>query len=219
VTFGAAIAEVEQYYSRKLDRHGPTPRGVDWNDDDSQELRFERLLELVGDAEEFSLNDYGCGYGALLEHLVREGRAVRYAGFDISPAMIATARQRHEEAPHATFTTEIAELRPADFTVASGVFNVKLDTPEDEWGRYVLEMIDQMAGLSVAGMALNALTSHTDPGRRRPDLYYADPAALLDRCLRSYSRDVALRHDYALYEFTILVRLDGRPPAGREAAQ
>jgi SAM-dependent methyltransferase len=218
VTFGPAIAEVEQYYARKLDRHGPTPRGVDWNDDGSQRLRFEQLLALVGDAKAFSLNDYGCGYGALLDHLLREGREVRYTGYDISPAMIATARERHEGAPRASFTTEPAELRPADFTVASGVFNVKLDTAEDEWRQYVFEMIDQMAGLSVTGMAFNALTSHTDPGRRRPDLYYADPAAMLDHCLRAYSRDVALRHDYALYEFTILVRLAGRPPAQRAAA-
>ena len=40
----------------------------------------------------------------------------------------------------------------------------------------------------------------------RPDLYYADPCELFDRCKRRYSRNVALLHDYDLYEFTILVR-------------
>jgi len=29
---------------------------------------------------------------------------------------------------------------------------------------------------------------------------------LFDYCKRTYSRDVALLHDYGLYEFTILVR-------------
>jgi hypothetical protein len=40
----------------------------------------------------------------------------------------------------------------------------------------------------------------------RPDLYYADPRAIFDHCKRTFSRWVALLHDYGLYEFTILVR-------------
>lgn len=38
-------------------------------------------------------------------------------------------------------------------------------------------------------------------------LYYADPYALFDVCKR-YSNNVALLHDYDLYEFTMLVRED-----------
>ena len=52
------------------------------------------------------------------------------------------------------------------------------------------------------------LTSYSDPDRMRPDLYYGDPCRLFDHCKRRYSRHVALLHDYGLYEFTILVRLD-----------
>ena len=37
-------------------------------------------------------------------------------------------------------------------------------------------------------------------------LYYADPGRLFDLCKRRYSRNIALLHDYGLYEFTILVR-------------
>ena len=40
----------------------------------------------------------------------------------------------------------------------------------------------------------------------RPDLYYADPCRLFDLCKRRYAKNVALLHDYGLYEFTILVR-------------
>jgi SAM-dependent methyltransferase len=213
VSYGSAIEGVVRYYSQKLEEHGPTPAGVDWNSDRSQTIRFEQLLRILDGRDEFSINDYGCGYGALVDHLVRDGGAFRYAGYDASPAMVAAARERHADEPRASFTDDLAELDLADFTVASGVFNVKLDTPELEWRGYVLEMINEIARLSLAGMAFNALTSHTDAGHRRPDLYYADPGELLDHCLRSFSRDVVLLHDYELYEFTVLVRLDGRPPA------
>jgi hypothetical protein len=34
-----------------------------------------------------------------------------------------------------------------------------------------------------------------------------DPLRLFDHCKRTFSPDVALLHDYPLWEFTILVRL------------
>ena len=42
--------------------------------------------------------------------------------------------------------------------------------------------------------------------RMLADLYYADPCALFDHCKTKYSRNVALLHDYGLYEFTLIVR-------------
>jgi SAM-dependent methyltransferase len=216
MNYSSAIASVERYYSKKLAEHGSTPRGVDWNDERSQTIRFERLLEAVGEEDQFSINDYGCGYGALVDHLVDRGSDFRYTGYDISPAMVEEAARRHTDESRATFTDDLGVVAPADFTVASGVFNVKLGTPAAEWRRFVLAMIEEIAGLSIRAMSFNALTSHTDPGRRRPDLYYADPAELLDHCLRRYSRDVVLFHDYELYEFTVVALLDRRPPAQEE---
>ena len=37
-------------------------------------------------------------------------------------------------------------------------------------------------------------------------LYYADPCALFDYCKRNFSRNVALLHDYKIYDFTLIVR-------------
>lgn len=63
------LDEVRRYYSEKIVEHGPTAKGVDWNDEASQELRFDQLLKLCETARPFSLNDYGCGYGALARYL------------------------------------------------------------------------------------------------------------------------------------------------------
>ena len=35
------ISAVERYYTAKLDTHGATPSGVNWNSAAGQELRFE----------------------------------------------------------------------------------------------------------------------------------------------------------------------------------
>ena len=212
----ALAAKAGRYYAAKLREHGPTPRGVDWNDERSQRIRFELLLELLtGSVEPFSLSDYGCGYGALLDSLAEHHSDFGYSGYDVSPEMIAEARQRYAGEDRARFTSERADLEQADFTVASGLFNVKQDAPAEAWLEYVLDTVDELVRLSSRGIAFNALTAHADPERRRADLFYADPAAMLDHCLRRYSRDVVVRHDYELYEFTVIVYLDRRPPVSR----
>lgn len=57
--------EVANYYTRKIETFGETPRGVDWNSKESQELRFLQLCKIITNRAGFSLNDLGCGYGAL----------------------------------------------------------------------------------------------------------------------------------------------------------
>jgi hypothetical protein len=94
----------------------------------------------------------------------------------------------------------------ADFALASGVFNVKLDTPADEWTDYVTQTLAVLDRLGRRGFAFNMLTSYSDADRMRADLYYGDPLRFFDLCKRSFSKQVALLHDYGLYEFTMLVR-------------
>ncbi len=197
---------VQRYYSEKVTEHGPTAKGVDWNSEASQELRFEQLLKVCDFASTFTINDYGCGYGALVRYLEERGCRFRYTGFDISARMLEQARELVGDSEGYRFVEADGDLERADFTVASGIFNVRLDAGDDAWETHLLSTLDRLDALSERGFAFNMLTSYSDPDRMRPDLYYADPRAIFDRCQRSYSRWVALLHDYGLYEFTILVR-------------
>ena len=200
------LDNVRRYYGEKVRTHGATARGVDWNSSDSQRLRFEQLLKLAGGSRRFSVNDYGCGYGALADYLRDEGYSFRYRGFDISPQMIAEAGELHPATEEVAFVGEERALGVADYTVASGIFNVKLQVPAAEWEAYVLETLGAIDGLSRRGFAFNLLTNYSDAEFMRPDLYYADPLFYFDLCKRKFSRFVSLLHDYPLYEFTLLVR-------------
>jgi SAM-dependent methyltransferase len=155
----------------------------------------------------FSLNDYGCGYGALVPYLRKRGAEVVYRGFDLSASMLEHARREHAAPPAIGFVGDESELEPAEYTVASGIFNVKLDVPEKDWQEYVLQTLRRISRLSVRGFAFNMLTSYSDAAKMRDDLYYGDPRFFFDHCKREYSRNVALLHDYGLYEFTTVVRL------------
>jgi SAM-dependent methyltransferase len=200
------LDDVESYYSEKIAVHGATARGVDWNSPDSQRLRFVQLLKLTDHSQPFTINDYGCGYGALADYLKGEGYAFQYWGFDISPRMIAKAAELHAGMRELTFVNKKDNLNEADYTVASGIFNVKLRASSTEWESYVLRTLETINRLSKRGFAFNVLTKYSDPELRRPDLYYADPLFFFDYCKTKFSRFVSLIHDYPLYEFTILVK-------------
>jgi hypothetical protein len=141
-----------------------------------------------------------------------EGYSFAYTGFDITEAMLAAARARHAGRENCRFVADESLLVLADYTVASGIFNVKLSIADQVWREYVLDVLGRLNDLSRKGFAFNCLSSYSDSGKMRSDLYYADPRPLFDYCKSRFSRRVALLHDYPLYEFTILVRKEGDVP-------
>lgn len=199
------LTEVSDYYTQKLAEHGRSAKGVDWNGVESQTLRFEQLCKLIQEPT-FSIVDLGCGYGALLEYLDSLYGDFSYVGVDISEAMIESAKSRFQNSKNAEFLTSSHPQCIADFCVASGIFNVRLERSEDEWADYLLNTLDVLDKSCTKGFAFNCLTSYSDESLKRNNLYYADPCWLFDICKRKYSRNVALLHDYNLYEFTLLVR-------------
>jgi SAM-dependent methyltransferase len=200
------LTKVAEYYTSKLEEHGETPRGVDWNGEEGQALRFEQLCKIIDTDAHFSINDIGCGYGALYDFLVDKYNGFSYLGVDISERMIGTAEQRYKEKAQANFLLSSEPDQIADFGVASGIFNVRMDRSNDEWQSYLETTLDVLDRSSRVGFSFNCLTSYSDKDKMRDNLYYADPCVLFDFCKRRYSRNVALIHDYGLYEFTILVR-------------
>lgn len=198
------LADVAGYYASKIATHGDTPQGVDWNGEEGQVVRFEQLLRIV-DKEPFSIHDLGCGYGALLDHLEQKYRRFEYIGTDIAPEMVEAARARRPASGH-RFEVGAVPAGVADYAVASGIFNVKLERDVESWRGLVRESLDALDRGSRLGFAFNCLTSYSDAERMRDYLYYADPCEWFDYCKRRFSKDVALLHDYRLYEFTILVR-------------
>ena len=197
---------VKAYFDERIDAHGTSPRGADWNSDASQEARFDQLLKLVDPSSPFSILDYGCGYGALADYLVKNGFQAEYFGFDIVEKAVAAARRLHRGQPGRSFSADKSRLPACDYVVASGIFNFRAEAAFEAWTDYVVGVLQEFDRLSRKGFASNFLTKYSDPERMRADLYYADPCFLFDYCKRNFSKNVALLHDYTLYDFTILVR-------------
>lgn len=203
--------QIKEYFQDKLDRFGTSPRGADWNSPEAQNLRFDQLLKVIDQPSNFTVLDYGCGYGALANYMLENGlRYTRYYGYDILPSAIETARSIYADSTALLhFTTELESLQRVDFAVASGVFNIRLDSPYQIWTEYVIEKLTYLNDMTKRGFSSNFLTKYSDADRMKPQLYYADPCYLFDYCKRHFSRNVAILHDYDLYDFTLIVRKNG----------
>jgi hypothetical protein len=120
--------------------------------------------------------------------------------------MIDASRERLATHGNARLLHANAPDEVSDYGIASGIFNVRMGRDNAQWEEYLLATLDTLDRTSRRGFAFNCLTSYSDPDNMRDHLLYADPCRLFDFCKRRYSRQVALLHDYGLYEFTMLVR-------------
>jgi len=202
--------KLNEYFTEKLETFGATAKGVDYNGEQAQQVRFAELVKVMQPANPFSVIDYGCGYGAMFEFLQRRGWQFDYYGVDLIEKMVIAGRAKYENFPNAHFTRDEKELAIADYLVAAGIFNIKLDAPYEEWQKFICKTLRRMNELCSKGFSFNMLTKYSDADRmaQRPDLFYGDPLFFFDLCKREFSRNVALLHDYGLYDFTILVRKD-----------
>jgi SAM-dependent methyltransferase len=201
------LEKIANLYSDNLSEHGDDSKAVGWPTVDSQELRFEKLTQVIPDIDgAFSVNDYGCGYGAHLKYLLGKQYSVAvYNGYDLSQEMLDKSKECLKE-----FNGDLKLINssnittPADFSFVSGTFNVRFETTYDDWKNFIEETLTMINESSKLGFSFNLLSKYVD--WEEPHLFYGDPCYWFDYCKLNFSKQVSLLHDYPLYEWTILVR-------------
>ncbi len=203
--------DIVDFYTKHLNEFGNSSKGMGWKDDHAQLIRFVQLARVISQKEKFSINDLGCGTGRFYHFLSEQGYAsYQYYGYDMLDEMIDIAKRNL--LPNISVSlkkiTASENMTEADYTIASGVFNVKYDSDDTDWLNYIKHTLEDMNSKSKKGFAFNLLTAYSDKEFMQSYLYYADPLFFFDFCKRNFSKNVALLHDYFQYDFTILVRKD-----------
>jgi hypothetical protein len=129
--------------------------------------------------------------------------------------MIAAARRLHAHEAGAAFAVGAASPRVADYSVASGVFNVQLRIPARTWRMHVKSTLEDLARSSRRGFAVNFIQPPRPGIEPLEGLYRARPATWANFCRETFGAEVEVVKGYGLREFTLLVRL---PAAGRRGA-
>lgn len=205
---GTLYDDIDRYYTRKIERHGPTPLGVDWSCVPTQEMRFVQLLKVCQFHSPFTLNDIGCGYGALLAYLSRRHRSkiIDYVGIDLSAAMIAHARRLWQRRARTQFLVSNTSPRVADYSIASGIFNVRLQQPLILWTEFIATVLADMHANSRYGFAVNFLSPVPATATNIPELYRVAPEVWQAHCERVLGAKVEVVCGYGMKEFTLLVQ-------------
>lgn len=194
-------------YEHQLSEHGPTPSGVLWSDEKGQIERFETLCAIIDDESKNStIIDYGCGYGAFFRFLrdkpyMSEGR---YFGYDICPSMIDSAKQSFDCDPRACFEVSAIASAKADYSFASGTFNMKATESNVKWAIFIKESIYNLSEASKLGIGFNLLSCKNI---EQEWLYYADPDEFYKFCTINFSGKTEIIFNKAKTEFTLLVKL------------
>lgn len=201
--------EWKEFYQRNLTQFGPSAQGVGWKNNEAQTIRFQQLIK-VFNRPAFSLNDLGCGVGDFVSFASERLSDCEYRGYDIMEDMVTAASEKYGKLKNVRFYHIYgpADMEAADYTIASGIFNIRFRKDNDSWLDYILQTLRTMDSKSTAGFAFNILTKYSDKEFMKEELYYADPCLLFDFCKRNFSRNVALLHDYNQYDFTVIVRKD-----------
>lgn len=200
------LSKVKQLYDNNISEFGADPRSVGWGTQEKIDIRFKQLFHAVSDPlQPFSLNELGSGYGEGVKYCLANGLNLsEYNGYDISEKMLSAAEDYLAHFKNKKLI-KAAELNTKkDYAITSGIFNVMFDVNCESWEKYVLSILHNLNNFSEKGFSFNMLTKYVD--FRAENLYYGDPLFYFDYCKTHFSKNVALLHDYNLYEFTIVVK-------------
>ncbi len=198
------LSESINYYRDKIKQFGSTAEGMDWKNIDTQYLRFDIISRYIDFSSHPSVLDVGCGNGEFLNYTKDHSRSIQYTGLDAVSEMVQLTNERFGndsaiEADLLSWNTD----KKFDYVIASGTFNAKLSSTDEEWKSYFYGNLKKMYDLANVAIIFNCMTSHVDYKYDR--LYYPTPDELTDFAVKNLSRNFILDHSYPLYEVTMVV--------------
>ncbi len=196
----AKSSERRQNYQRSLEKHGESPKSLQWKDYKSSSNRYRQLVTDI-DIENCSILDAGCGMGDLLPYLLSKTSNIDYLGVDVTPEFIEIARRRYEG-----YEFRVANPFEDDFgdkydvVISSGVMN----SSSADWMNERKEMISKLFGLAKKILVFNMAGSIVQIDGDSQRVNYADGLDILKYC-SSLTPKVILRNHYHAKDFTIVM--------------
>ncbi len=115
----------KKFYTSAIDLHGTTPKGVNWSSKESQQIRFDVILEILPqDLSTIEIVDAGCGFGDFYLYAQKKKKLPqKYIGIDSLVDMYSIASER---TGCEIIIADICKdsLPPASYYICSGAMNV-----------------------------------------------------------------------------------------------
>jgi 2-polyprenyl-3-methyl-5-hydroxy-6-metoxy-1,4-benzoquinol methylase len=196
------------HYEDCLEKYGDTHLGVDWPDPTDALTRYRVMLDVIRQKTlpSVSVLDFGCGASHLYDYiLANDLSTIEYSGLDISEKFIALSKQKYPEVNYycMDILKSSTQLPLFDYIILNGVFTEKRELSHDEMWEYFRQVILKVFKLAKSGISFNVMSSHVD--WERDDLFHLPMDKLAAFLVKEVSRDIIIRNDYQLYEYTTYV--------------
>jgi SAM-dependent methyltransferase len=136
--------QIVEYYNNELTMYG-TDIKVFWNSTESQLSRFE-VLSQIGDLNQHSLLDAGCGFADYYFYLEQQGiKLTGYTGIDINPKFIEIARSRLAGKNIELIAQSVLAFNTEDswdYVVGSGLFAIDMPDWEEVFKKQLRHFIN-----------------------------------------------------------------------------
>lgn len=184
------------FYNSAYKKHGISARGLNWNSEQSQKIRFEVICEFL--ANEFftcKVVDAGCGFGDLYLYMEENNFVPKeYIGIDCMQNSIQIAQKRY---PKVCFTCKDIlkdDLPYSDWYIASGSLNILGSF--DTW--YFLE---RMLLHCEKGIVFNILEGN----KQNENFNYQQKEDIINFAKKKGLK-IRLRNDYLANDITVELR-------------
>ncbi len=201
-----------------IENYGYQPQALFWSTQETQEIRFQKLIEILPlscfqskaleSHQAWSLFDVGCGFADLQRYMTNQLLFPDYTGIDVSPDMV---RGANGVAPELNVSEgEIFDFDYAseqfDYVMLSGALNEVVETEIEglasQQGDYAKSVIRKMYEISRLGVAFNLLDRRFAWHQTRSDLQSFFPEDIVAYC-QEFAHQVTLVDGYLENDFTV----------------
>lgn len=198
--------KIIKHYQELLMLHGDSAEAAQYASVESQERRFEMLIN-IGNLSGAKILDFGCGTGHLATYLKKKGIDVKYTGVDVVDDLLSVGRMKHPE--HRFGKLGDISFEKFDYVLVSGVFNNKHGGNRKFYQNSIRTLFD----LCDRGLSFNMMSTYVD--FRNDELFYESPERVFRFVKNEITPFVTLRHDYEVksgvipFEFIIYAYRSG----------
>lgn len=187
-------------YNERLLKYGYNPKTLGWLKG-RQGIRYS-VLTSIGNINNSSILDVGCGFGDLYGFLLYKKLSCKYVGIDVNPKLIQVGISRYPKAKFIEGNIENGIIRKKfDWIIISGMFNYKHAKKYE----YIETILKKIFSSCKKGIAVDFMTDYVD--FRNSNANYVSPEKIFKIC-KKISERVVLRHDYMPYEFSVFMYKD-----------
>ena len=196
----------EKIYRELYNEHKGTPMAVSSESLNHKKMRFSMICDILKEEDNVTVHDVGMGVADLYA-FIKENYAdkkIVYSGTEIIDEYIDEAKNRFPELSF--YNRDIAESKfddKYDYVVMSGVFHQRRDSSIRDWEKFAQLIIKHSFEMCNKGIAFNFISPFVD--FYQTQVYYTNLPKLINFINDELSRFFEIKHNYALFEFTVFV--------------